>query len=132
MQRQHRLTDALVDGLVSKAVFNERKKGLILEEQALLADEQASAGLAQKAAQVGSLIELTKTLVESHRLANPIEKRRIVESTTSNRLVIGKKVYLEPRNWLDEVKKLSSTPSGDPSRIIDRMTIDPSIKGLSR
>ena len=65
MQRQHRLTDALVDGLVSKAVFNERKKGLILEEQALIADEQASAGLAQKAAQVGSLIELTKTLVKA-------------------------------------------------------------------
>ncbi|MEM1050631.1 MAG: recombinase family protein [Pseudomonadota bacterium] len=120
VQRQHRLTDALVDGLISKAVFNERQKGLVLEEQALRAEAQAGADLAQKAAQVGSLIELTKTLVQSHQLADRAEKRRIVESTTSNRMVIGKKVYLEPRKWLVEVKNLPSTPGGDPSRSIDR------------
>ena len=120
-QRQHRLTDALVDGLISKKVFNERQKGLLLEAQELRAEEQAGAALAQKAAQVGSLIELTKTLTRSHELADRAEKRRIVESTTSNWMVIGKNVYLEPRTWLVEVKNLSSTPDGDPFRSADRI-----------
>ena len=61
------------------------------------------------------------TGTRSHELADRAEKRRIVESTTSNRYVIGKEVYLEPRKWLVEVKNLSSTPGGDPSRIIDRI-----------
>jgi len=36
--------------------------------------------------------------------------------------VIGKNVYLEPQNWLLEVRNLASTPSGDPSRIEDRIS----------
>lgn len=119
-QRQHRLTDALVDGLIDKTIFNERQKGLMLEEQELRAEEAETANLAQKAAHLESIIELTKTLTRSHTLADRTEKRRIVESTTSNRTVIGNEVYLEPRKWLVEVKNLSSTPGGDPSRSVDR------------
>lgn len=119
-ERQHRLTDALVDGLIDKATHNERKKALALEEETLQQEQAESADIAKKATQLGSIIELTKTLMRSHEMADRGQKRRIVESTTSNRYVIGKKVYLEPQIWLQEVEKLASTPAGDPSRMIDR------------
>jgi len=73
-----------------------------------------------KAAQLGTIIELTKNLKRSHEMANRAEKRRIVESTSSNRVVIGKKIYLEPQKWLLEVRNIASTPSGDPLRSKDR------------
>lgn len=36
----------------------------------------------------------------TYLMANPTKKREIVEIATSNRLVRGKHVYLEPSNWL--------------------------------
>ncbi|WP_373491928.1 recombinase family protein [Parasphingorhabdus sp.] len=118
--RQHRLTDALVDGMIEKNTFNERQQALLLEAEALRQEQASAANYTAKAAHLRSVIELTKRLQQSHEMADRGQKRRIVEMTTSNRIVIEKNVYLEPQNWLQEVKKLASTPAGDPSRIEDR------------
>jgi len=122
-ERQHRLTDALVDGLIDKDTFNERKQALLLEAETLQQEGAEQGNQGAKAAQLGTIIELTKSLKRSHEMANRAEKRRIVESTSSNRFVIGKEIYLEPQNWLLEVRNLASTPSGDPSRIEDRINL---------
>ena len=120
--RQHRLTDALVDGMIDKDTFNERKQGLLLEAETLQQEQASAANYTAKAAHLRSIIELTKSLQKSHEMADRGQKQRIVEITTSNRVVIGKNVYLEPQNWLLEVRNLASTPSGDPSRIEDRIS----------
>ncbi|QJB68922.1 recombinase family protein [Parasphingorhabdus halotolerans] len=121
--RQHRLTDALVDGMIDKDTFNERKQGLLLEAETLQKEQSSAANYTAKAAHLRSIIELTKSLQKSHEMADRGQKQRIVEITTSNRVVIGKNVYLEPQNWLLEVQNLASTPSGDPSRIEDRTKV---------
>jgi len=123
-ERQHRLTDALVDGLIDKDTFNDRKQALLLEEEALRQEQTESTNQAAKADHLRTIIELTKSLKQSHEMADRAQKRRIVETTTSNRCVIGKSVYLEPQDWLREVKNLASTPSGDLPRIVDRTMKD--------
>ncbi len=101
--RIDRLTDALVDRLIDRDTFADRRKRLALEEETLAEERRKCADRTGKIAEVRSLIELAKSLVSSHQLAEPAEKRRLVELTTSNRRVIGKEVYLEPSNWLDVV-----------------------------
>lgn len=63
-----------------------------------------------------SLIELANSLVLSHRLAESLEKRRLVEITRSNRRVCGKDIYLEPSDWLAEVENTVGVLSGAPAR----------------
>lgn len=53
-------------------------------------------------------------------MANPAEKREIVEITTSNRFVCGKSVCLEPSNWLRDATALLHGLTGPPERTTDR------------
>jgi DNA invertase Pin-like site-specific DNA recombinase len=103
-ERIDRLTDALVDRLIDRDAFSERRKRLAVEEEAMEVERLEMANRAGKAAQMRTLAELAKSLCLSHRLADVAEKRRLVEMTTSNRHVREKDVYLEPANWLAEVE----------------------------
>ncbi len=118
--RIDRLTDALIDRLVDRDIFAERRQRLALEEEALEQERHEWADKAKKAERMRSLIELANNLVQSHRLAKSAEKRQLVEMTTSNRQVTGKCIYLEPSNWLDEVENTLSVQFGGPDRDRDR------------
>lgn len=103
-ERIDRLTDALVDRLIDRDAFADRRKRLALEEESLEVARLEMGNRAEKAAHMRSLAELAKSLCLSHQLAGVAEKRRLVEMTTSNRRVLGKEVYVEPSNWLAEVE----------------------------
>lgn len=119
-ERQHRLTDALVDGLIDKNTFNERKRGLLLEEETLRAEEVAHQNRATSATQLRTVIELAKSLKRSHELSDRTEKRRLVELTTSNRRVCGKEIMIEPQNWLCDLRNIAGVTEGDQCRSRDR------------
>jgi site-specific DNA recombinase len=114
--RIDRLTDALIDRIIDREAFGERRQRLALEEEALEEERQKWGNWTQKAAHMRTLIELANSLVQSHRLAEPAEKRRLVEMTTSNRRVSGKNVYLEPSDWLQEVENTLGVHDGAPAR----------------
>lgn len=114
--RNDRLTDALVDRLIDREAFAERRKRLALEEEALDEEQREMGDKLTKAEHLRSLIELANSLIESHRLAKPAEKRELVEMATSNRRIYGKEVYLEPSNWLHEVENTLGDLSGAPAR----------------
>jgi DNA invertase Pin-like site-specific DNA recombinase len=118
--RIDRLTDALIDRLIDREAFADRRQRLAFEEEALDEERRQWGNKAAKAAQVRTLIELANSLVQSHRLADSAEKRQLVEMTTSNRRVHGKDVYIEPSNWLDEVEDTMGVQSGAPARDRDR------------
>jgi hypothetical protein len=86
-ERIDRLTDALVDRLIDRDAFSERRKRLALEEEASEVERLEMGNRAEKAAHMRSLAELAKSLCLSHRLADAAEKRRLVEMTTSNRQI---------------------------------------------
>ena len=114
--RIDRLTDALIDRLIDRDAFAERRQRLALDEEALEEERQEWGDKVAKAAHMRTLIELAKSLVQSHRFAKSAEKRQLVEMTTSNRRVYGNEVCLEPSNWLDDVNSALSVSDGDPDR----------------
>lgn len=122
--RIDRLTDALVERLIDRDTFAERRQRLALEEEALDSERQKWGDKAAKAERMRSLIELAKSLVRSHQMAKGPEKRELVEMTTSNRRVYGKNVYIEPSNWLHEVTDEMSVYDGAPARDGDRTFVE--------
>ncbi|MEJ8560022.1 recombinase family protein [Yoonia sp. GPGPB17] len=97
--REEKLTDALIDGLIDKTVFGDRKQALETEQQRLtaaqaeLADSKANARLGEQ------FLELIRNLCLTYRVGDHAQKRRIVEIAFSNRLLTGKNLCLKLQNW---------------------------------
>ena len=91
--RRIRLADALVDGLLDRDLFEERKEALFaqkktLEERLATLEKGGSTGV-QKLADFLERLDSAYSLYES---GTPEEKRELVASFTSNCLVEGKDV----------------------------------------
>ena len=115
-QRLERLTDLMVDGNIDKQAYQTRQ-GATLMRLAELREELTNLPDATKlAADRHEVIELMKNLVQLHGLADPREKRVLLENCFSNRIVVGKNVELEPYNWLRKAKFGSGVLGGAPDR----------------
>lgn len=115
-----KLTDALIDRLIDQETFSARKKSLVWEEAGL--DEQISEWErnCQNPPDFEKFLELAKTLVKTYEFAAPREKRTLVEIATSNRVVDGKNVELEPSKWLLDLRQNANVLFGGPHRGTDR------------
>jgi site-specific DNA recombinase len=118
--RQARLTDLLLDGTIDADDHSTRKRNLTLELRTLEDERDNATKNELKPDEVGKFLELMKSLVLLHRLAKPAEKRLMVQNCFSNRQVHGKKLCLEPQNWLVEAKNAWGVPDGDPQRHTSR------------
>lgn len=91
------LTDAYLDQALDKSMFEERKKGLLLDQKAI---EENIANLNRKENQhpkrLEIFLELAGSAWLSYQLALPEEKREMINIVTSNRLVMQKSVDLQP------------------------------------
>jgi site-specific DNA recombinase len=119
-----RLTDALIDRLIDQEVFNERKAALLLDEARIKEKVEEIARAQQNAHCIPRFLELIKNLASTHQSAMSAEKQQIVEMATSNRIVIGKNVYVEPAKWLVEVGHIVSALCGAPAPDTDRTLIE--------
>jgi site-specific DNA recombinase len=72
--RIDRLTDALVDRLIEKDAFADRRKRLALEDEALNEERRELQNRASKADHLRGLAELAKSLHLSHQRGNSAEK----------------------------------------------------------
>jgi site-specific DNA recombinase len=95
--RLNRTTDAYLDGILDRTLFEERKSALCMEQK------QAEEILSQVAGKSGEPAELVEKFVElaskallSYRIGNADEKRTLVKILTSNRSAAGKNIYFEP------------------------------------
>jgi site-specific DNA recombinase len=126
--RKDRLTDALLEQLIDKQTFQERKITLDQEEAGLEealgngGDIDRSRTLAQK------YLELMKSLVASHGLAGQAQKARLVQIAMSNCSLAGKELCLQPYNWLCRVEDTLSTLCGAPVQDRNRTEVD--IEGI--
>jgi site-specific DNA recombinase len=92
--RLERLTDALLDGVLDRVVFDERREGLLTEIARL---EEAAATPTDRFASLLKALELSSSLISSYISAEADEKRGILNATVSNFLHSGKKLAIEPR-----------------------------------
>jgi DNA invertase Pin-like site-specific DNA recombinase len=114
--RAEQLTDALLDQLIDKPTFVERKARL-LSEQKNLEKLLAETGKIEDERQVaGKYLELSKSLILSYGLADPAQKARLLRIAMSNCRLFGKKLCFQPRKWLCEVDATLNTLCGAPVR----------------
>lgn len=110
--RLSRLTDAYLDAVLDKSMFEQRKEVLLHEQRALaekLADLETN-----RAAWPDELeknLELARNARLSHEMGLPEEKREMARIITSNRVVSGKNLVLEPANPFAQIARRSKTES---------------------
>jgi len=114
------LTDALIDRLIDKETYSERRKKLLMEKRQLEEQAQEITNMKQAPDNVRQFLEHVKTLAALYETANPHEKRELVLSTTSNRFVLNKNVEFEPSKWLSSVRDGIAAPDGEPTRPTSR------------
>jgi site-specific DNA recombinase len=110
--RMTRLTDALIDRLIDREVFNERKAALLMEEKRIAEEMEKSERNKINPDHIRNFLELAKNLADTFFFASPAEKQQIAAMATSNRSIKGKDVYIEPANWLVEVEQTVSALCG--------------------
>src|SRR6202044_3977507 len=91
--RRGRLTDALIDGLLDRDLFEERKDALLAEKRTLEAqlanlDDPASTGPDRLA----DFLERLDSAYSLYQAGTPEEKRELIAKFTSNWLAAGKEV----------------------------------------
>jgi len=119
-ERQDQLTDALLDGLIDKPVFFERKERLAEEERRLI-DALAKVGKIEGDARLAkNFLELAKNVYLTYQMADQHQKRRLTEILFSNRSLKGKQLYLELQKWLQDKEWTLHVLCGGPHQATSR------------
>ena len=119
--RLNRLTDAFIDGMVEKSLFEERKAALVAEEQEIrerIHDLEAGNGPALR--NLEEFLELIKHAPFLYETATPDEKRVLLRSLLSNLRLIGKNVSVEPKISVQILANRPKITYGAPSRCVHR------------
>jgi len=115
------LMDAYLDGVFDRTLFEEKKRGLLMQRQELEERKAALKGDALPPAQrVAEYLELVDALPLSYGLATLLEKRELLKTLTSNLSAEGKNVVVELKSPFREIAELDLVPTGAPVRGIPR------------
>jgi DNA invertase Pin-like site-specific DNA recombinase len=115
--RLDRLTDVYLDSKIDEEAFNRRKEGLLREEQAL--NERLATirtGAAILPARVREVFELAESASNLHNSSEPAERRLLLETVSSNRVVDGKNVVITLAAPFSLLEKRVDVPHGGPQR----------------
>lgn len=88
--RLARLTDALIDGLIGKELFESRKSAVLFRRRELLDQLERIDSDGSKVERALQLLELANTAYLSYQKGYPPEKRALIAATMSNFLGSGK------------------------------------------
>jgi hypothetical protein len=119
--RQNRLTDAYLDGVLAREEYEQRKTALITErcdlEDKLRAAER---GESRSLADLEFYVELVKRAYLQYEHGLDDEKRDLLKDTMSNRLAYGKTIEITFKSPLSADANRPLCPTGGPSRSIHR------------
>jgi len=94
-----RLTDAMVDGLIERQAFEQRRVALAVEIDEI--ERQDGADPAAPVRKVIEYLERAKTAQTQYEIGTPSEKRDILKSVTSNLILDRKNVQIRlPKSFL--------------------------------
>jgi site-specific DNA recombinase len=123
-ERLARLTDAYIDRLIERDIFEERKTAVLMERKAI--EESCSDTNRQSIPdQLAEFFELSGSAYLRYKLGKPEEKRVLLKIVTSNRDASGKEVDISLSLPFSEVanrfKNTNGVPSRDRLRTLDRL-----------
>jgi hypothetical protein len=122
-ERIAKLTDALIDGLIDKQLFEERRRAVLLA-RAELQDRLSNPASAGSAAdRVLNYLELANTAYLSYETGLPSEKRALLVSITSNFSGIGNEPAITLKSPFQELANCRKTSVGDPHRDTPRTRV---------
>lgn len=120
-ERLNRLTDAYIDRLIEKDIFEQRKTALLVERldisETLAGWEGGKRSIADELLDV---LERSNTAYSAYRSGIVPEKREMVDSMTSNRVLNGKVLEITPSSPFDLIASRSKIADGSPRRDIHR------------
>jgi DNA invertase Pin-like site-specific DNA recombinase len=123
--RLNRLTDLLIEELVDKPTFQERKYQLEVDRCALEKTLGENGNLDRNGETAEKYLELTKSPILLAKMANPQQRARLVKMAMSNCTLTGKSLYLEPQKWLCDRENtlfaLCGAPGQDRTRTRDEI-----------
>lgn len=115
--RLNRLTDAYLDGLIERDLFENRKNALMLEQKELqehiAALENDNKFILNRLAE---FLELAGSALLSYEMGIPDERREMLKIITSNRLVNGKNVDVKLSMPFEIIANRSKCSNGSPYR----------------
>jgi site-specific DNA recombinase len=117
-ERMNRLTDAYIDGVIGKDEFEERKKALLMERADVKdAMKRLGGGTAQLLA---SFLERADLAYSTYKSGSPGDKRKLLDSVTSNCSVDGKSAVITLETPFDAIANRFEIANGGPTRSIPR------------
>jgi site-specific DNA recombinase len=120
-ERLNRLTDAYIDRMLEKDSFEARKKALLMERKdAEVKLAEWSGGGKSVSEELTHFLERAGGAYSGYKVGNPEEKRDLVDSLTSNRLLTGKTLDITLALPFQEVADRFENTDGAPRRDIPR------------
>jgi site-specific DNA recombinase len=120
-ERLNKLTDAYIDGIIEKEIFQQRKEALLMEQKEVeekLGDSgQESQSIPER---LSKFLELAGSAYLQYKMGLPEQKRDLVKIVTSNRQVDGKKLDITFSIPFNEVANRFENANGGPYRAIPR------------
>ena len=116
-----RVTDAYIDRLIEKDIFEQRKTALLMERR--MVEESLAEwrnGERSEADELQEFLEQGNSAYSTYISGNPDEKRELVDSVTSNRLLNGKSLEVMLASPFDLIANRAIKQDGSPSRGIPR------------
>jgi DNA invertase Pin-like site-specific DNA recombinase len=119
--RLGRLTDALIDGVLEKPLFDARKATLLNDEQRILEKiRNLEAGTDSSLRRVAGFLELVKNAPVAYENAEPDEKRDLVKTLFSNLKLNDKNVDVTLKPSVQLIANRPKFSNGAPSRGLHR------------
>jgi hypothetical protein len=119
--RLNRLTDAYIDRLVERDVFEQRKTALLSERLETLETLAGwESGNRNVADEMLKILERANTAYSAYKVGIVPEKREMVDLLTSNRVLNGKLLEITPSSPFDLIANRTTSKDGSPRRDIHR------------
>lgn len=120
-ERLNRLTDAYIDRLIERDVFEQRKAALLFERlHKTEALSQWESGKRNAADELLEILERADAAYSAYKVGIPAEKREVVDSLTSNRVLNGKSLEVSLKSPFHLIANRSKLLDGSPRRDIHR------------
>lgn len=114
--RLARLTDAMIEGLIEKELFESRKSEVLLNRRGVLDQLEQVGSSSSKADRVMELLELANSAYVSYQNGLPSERRALIAATTSNFIGNGKEPAITLKSPFQEFSEWRNSMDGDPHR----------------
>ena len=113
-ERLDRLTDAYIDRLIDRSTFEARKDSILMDEKSL--EEKINQPEQAVALRVEKFLGLAGDAYSLYKMSLPEEKRELLRTVTSDRLVSEKKLAITLKEPFQQVAHRNKSSYGTPYR----------------